>query len=411
MRTTTVRLKLSFLLIVVFCFSAFAETTLTRIDSRYKEGLRYRRENRYNAALKVWESILKTNPAHPETLKGMVELTFFLGRYEECARYGKQILETSPDEVDLYFYVGTALSYAGRMDDSRAVLEKGLQFDPGRSDLLFQLGDVELALDRLSSARSYYEKIFRAHPKDDLAAYKIGFTWATEGNAKKARRWLEKALKWNPGLAEAHFSLGLLELDAERWEAAQNRFEKTVALQHVHPRAFFYLSGLEQRNGNPLKEFYWLVRAEKYFPKASREKNHILKRQKELEGVFSKSTPQLRILSRHELPVALGDTPEAVSRLLGKPDAQNANGSLYIYNRLSLNIQFKLGKVTRIDLEAPYRKKVYGLAVGDPKEKVLEALGDSVIREEAQWRARFQDQWLVFELKKDKINKISLVSL
>lgn len=405
MTATTVPFKLSLLFILLFASSLGAETLQEDSQKLYLDAVRLRAENQFEEALKKLEFILARFPHHAGALAAYVELTYHLGKFDECVKRGEEALSQSPKNADLHLYIGSALSYVGRTDDAVAVLKKGAALDRRRVDFWMELGAVEQARGNLPQAEKYFKKVLELDPRQAQAALALGKIEAERGHRREARRWLEKAEAWNPNFAEPVFSLGVMALEDGDEASAEERFQKVLEIQHVHPQAFVYLAVIEEKKGRKLKEYAWMSRALPYFP---REEKHqrLDEKMRRIESEYGLAREKMENFARHEIPVELGQTAEEVMAELGVPGFRNTEGNLFLYSDRGIAVNFKEGKVTQLRLEEGFRGKIHGMKIGDPVEKLVQIYGAPGESEGGLLRYRFQNEIVTFHVEKGKIKDI-----
>lgn len=392
--------------LLLFSTFVLAENLQFDSDSLYEHGLRLRKANYFQQAMTQWEKVLETDPKHLNTLTGLTELHYFLGNFEKCLDYGTKAIKQNPSNVDLYFQVGSTFSYVGRNQEAVELLKKGFQLDPSRIDFLFQIAELEYALGSFKACRKTASEILKKEPKNLKAIQQIGLAWGAENKKKKARTWFEKALQKNASFSPALFSLALLDLENEQLDLAQQRLEQVVELEHVHPRAFFYLALLEQKKKNRLKEYYWLKRAETYFSKKSDEFQEILKRRELIEQAFSFSREQMEAYLQSDLLVELGDSKEEVVKQIGSPLVEKKQ--LFLYPKQGLALFFEQGNVVKIECEKSFTGKVHGFKIGDSLKDIVGLYGKGIKTPKGVWGMWVQNQIVTFELNQGRINKIIL---
>ncbi len=406
MTQTIVRLTFSFFLLLTGV--VFAELPKFDSDSLYQHGSRLRQENRFDSARLQWEKVLDQSPDHLPTLIALTELNHFLGKFELCIDYGTRALQQERRDPDLYFYVGTTLSYVGRNNEAVDLLQRGLQLDPRRIEFLFHLADIEMAQSNFSLARKWLKKSLNQLPRNPEAAQKIGMTWGAEGKKKKATEWFKKALKWKEDFAPALFSLALLDIENKQWPRAKQRLEQVIEIEKVHPRAFFYLALLAQKQNQTLKEYYWLNRASVYFSKKSDELAEIIQRKKEIELEWGCSASEMAAFVTDDFPVQLGDSKQEVRKKIGEPFFRNEKGTFFLYSEQHFALRFEGEQLVEIQIDPDFKGNVHGVRLGEESAKLQQIYGPPI--EEAQNRRlyRFKNQVVTFLVNQGRITEIIL---
>lgn len=88
---------------------------------------------------------------------------------------------------------------------------------------------------RYTLARSHFERSLDLDAAEPLTHYYYGWCLFYLGEYEKSRHAFEAHLSMQPGEGDAHFAIGLLDLDADDLAAAEVRFRKAIDLQQHNP--------------------------------------------------------------------------------------------------------------------------------------------------------------------------------
>lgn len=116
---------------------------------------------------------------------------------------------------------------------ARSVLEKLQEEHPDAPRVRFFLGLTYHKEGRYDLARSHYEAIISHGPVFEdyyKAQYFYGWCLYNLGEVRRARKSFEVFLEEDPGSSDAHFGLGLIELDEGQLDEAERHFLKAVSL-------------------------------------------------------------------------------------------------------------------------------------------------------------------------------------
>ena len=170
-------------------------------------------------------------------------LTFF--------RYGVQ---KYPRSAKLTVGLGVTLYAEGRYDDAVETLCAAVDLDPTDPKPFQFLGKVStVSPARMPDIRKRLEGFVHLYPNNGLANYYYAMSlWKRSEGEPVAdtgviEALLKKAIAANPDFYEAHFQLGILYQDQQKYPEAIREFEQTLALRPDFNRAHYRLFLLYSR--------------------------------------------------------------------------------------------------------------------------------------------------------------------
>ena len=89
---------------------------------------------------------------------------------------------------------------------------------------------------RYTQARPRFERAVELAPDYHPAYHFLGWCLYYLGELSPARAAFERHLDWMPNEGDSHFGLGLIDLDEDRLDAAEQRFRRAIELQADDPR-------------------------------------------------------------------------------------------------------------------------------------------------------------------------------
>jgi tetratricopeptide (TPR) repeat protein len=89
---------------------------------------------------------------------------------------------------------------------------------------------------RYALARPRFERAVELAPDYHPAYHFLGWCLYYLGELTQARTAFEQHLAWMPDEGDSHFGLGLIELDEDRLDVAEQRFHRAIELQAGDPR-------------------------------------------------------------------------------------------------------------------------------------------------------------------------------
>jgi tetratricopeptide (TPR) repeat protein len=165
-------------------------------------GIALREEGRVEEAIAHYREALRINPGHVNAAYNLGLALLDQGREEEAAAYTRRALRITPDDGDAHENLGVALARLGEMDEAIRHLEDAIRLDPGNS--IFR---NNLALALVDAGR-------------------------TGGGA------ILKNLGARPDVrADVHYRAGMIHLERDDIDGAQEYFREALAIDPGHSRA------------------------------------------------------------------------------------------------------------------------------------------------------------------------------
>lgn len=113
---------------------------------------------------------------------------------------------------------------------ARVRLRKILNRDPDDGQAAFLFGLSYHREKRYALARPWFEQAIEHAPDYQPTYYFLGWCLYYLGDTAASGEAFQQHQRFNPNEADTHFALGLLDLDADRLDAAEQRFRHTIAL-------------------------------------------------------------------------------------------------------------------------------------------------------------------------------------
>jgi tetratricopeptide (TPR) repeat protein len=204
----------------------------------------YVKLGKWQDAAPIFQSILQIKSDDVPSLLGLGQCELELKNYQQAANLLEQLLHQDPTQILAHFYLSKAYMGLGRTADAkyeadlhRTMLEQtsssGPQGDADRENKVWDQAR-QLLLDNKESAAL---QLFRDQSKGPFAtpagSYVLaGTLYSSMDRPNDAERCLRKALQMEPTVRGAHTSLGILALQQDNLDKAENEFKAELAL---HP--------------------------------------------------------------------------------------------------------------------------------------------------------------------------------
>jgi tetratricopeptide (TPR) repeat protein len=121
----------------------------------------------------------------------------------------------------------------GDYDGAEAALNKAIELSPGDPESQALLGWAQMLNEKYDEALMTFQKVLMREPQNALARINVGYICLKKGIFGEAIEHLSKAIRLDndkKATLYAHFYLGLVYLEREMYEDAENFFLKTLAL-------------------------------------------------------------------------------------------------------------------------------------------------------------------------------------
>ena len=186
------------------------------------------------------------------------------GRFEEARAAALAYRDADPAEGQADFVVGLAYEKQGNYEAARTWFAGALEKSPGDVIVHDYLGRSLFLLGRLAEARREFEALGAALPDEPKAAYGLGLVELEASRFDAARAAFERALELferskerDPRLyrarqgerAECHARLGEVHFALGRYEEARDELLLSTRLAPAHVSAFYTLSLVHRRLG------------------------------------------------------------------------------------------------------------------------------------------------------------------
>ena len=209
----------------------------------------YVKLGKWQDAAPIFQSILQVKSDDVPSLLGLGQCELELKNYQQAANLLEQLLRQDPTQILAHFYLSRAYAGLGRTADAkyeaelhRTMLEQasssGPQGDASQENKVWEQAR-QLLLDNKESAAL---QLFRDQSKGPFAtpagSYVLtGTLYSSMDRPNDAERCLHKALELDPTARGAHTSLGLLALQQNNLDKAENEFKAELAIHPNDPSA------------------------------------------------------------------------------------------------------------------------------------------------------------------------------
>src|SRR5258705_12447636 len=159
--------------------------------------------------------------------------------------------ETKSDEGEAFRNntLGFAYMNQQKFAEAQKYFEKALAADPKFAIARLNLGIALLSQQKLVPARLALEEATRLVPNDPYAWYNLGLVYKDTGETEKAIDAFQHVAQLSPE-ADAHYFLGYLYSQLQRYDEAIAEFQKALSAFPYHASSEFGIARAFQRKGD-----------------------------------------------------------------------------------------------------------------------------------------------------------------
>jgi choline-sulfatase len=182
------------------------------------------------AAIARCRELIAQRPDMPLSFLYLGQIAREAGDLNEAIDALRKAVALAPDNAESAALLGASLTQAGQAAEASAILE---QYERKHDPDVEVLSTHALALARMGRAKDALATLTRARDLDSsnaMLAVTAGTVNLMAGDRGAARDQFESALRMNPGLARAHSSLGILDLEDRRLADAAAHWKVATAI-------------------------------------------------------------------------------------------------------------------------------------------------------------------------------------
>ncbi|MEX0690466.1 MAG: tetratricopeptide repeat protein [Gemmatimonadales bacterium] len=162
------------------------------------------------------------------------------------------VVQASHIDASSMIQKGWNLLSLGDYEGSIAALDKALKYSPDNAQAESLLGWAQMKAELYDEALGTFQKVLTKEPANSLARINVGFVCLKKGIFGEAIEHLSKAIRLDndkKATLYAHFYLGLVYLEREMYEDAENFFRKTLELGPNLIEAYYELGRTQWYSG------------------------------------------------------------------------------------------------------------------------------------------------------------------
>jgi tetratricopeptide (TPR) repeat protein len=226
-----------------------------------QKALTLHQQGAFAEAKRLYEEILKHNPAHFDALHLSGLLAYQTSRLAEAEGLFRKAISIKPTFAPVHSNFGLALHDMNRFDDAVASYDRAITLNPDDAEALSNRGLALQALKRFDDALASFDKAIAIQPGYALAWSNRGLALRDLKRPDAALASFDRAIALSPAHYEAWLNRGLALQDLARMGEALASYEKAIALKPADASAWSNM-------GNILKDLKRLPDAIACYDKA-----------------------------------------------------------------------------------------------------------------------------------------------
>ncbi|MBP2283200.1 tetratricopeptide (TPR) repeat protein [Flavobacterium sp. CG_23.5] len=167
-------MKYLFLVLLMYSNSIWSQSNFDKAEKLFKE-------NKFEQAQAVFETVLKTNPADLKTIEYLGDIAGRNKSWDKTIIYYKKLVQLKPSEANYHYKYGGALGMKakesnkfkalGMIDEVKGAFEKAIVLNPKHIEARWALIELYIQLPGIvggsqSKAIKYSNELFRLSPVD-----------------------------------------------------------------------------------------------------------------------------------------------------------------------------------------------------------------------------------------------------
>jgi arylsulfatase A-like enzyme/Flp pilus assembly protein TadD len=208
---------------------------LEQLMTRAAEALR---QGRSDEAMGMYQRVIARRPDTEDAYRKLALVHWRAGRAEEAIATLETALRSGVTQSEVRIKLAQYLAESGQPDKAIALLEHDAGEDP---DALIALGNAYQLAGRSSEAVRTFRRLLDLDPANELAHENIGVVQLQAKDFAAAEISLRRALTLDPDLAGAHTALGVVLASTGRPAEAIDAWKRAVDIDRAELDALFNL--------------------------------------------------------------------------------------------------------------------------------------------------------------------------
>lgn len=284
------------------------------------------RNGQTDRAVVAIDAALKNNSQDPQLLALAGEAYMKAKRFSKATEFFEQASAFEPKAAEIRTALGLSRLAQGDAQHAIADLETATGLDSSSVNAAIPLIMTHVRMKNFDKALAVADKLEKDQQRNPLALQLKGTVQLEKGDIKAARAEFEKAVAIDPTYFPAVDRLAQLDIQDNKPELAQKRFEAVVEKDKKNLASMIALADLANSQGNRQLATTWLERAAKEIPDDPKpsmllashylrigEKDKALTLARNLQTLYPTKPEVLETLA--SMQAAAGDVPGALDTM------------------------------------------------------------------------------------------------
>lgn len=199
-------------------------------DAHYNLGLAYVAEEKFDEAVKEWQTVIRINPDFALAHYNLGYAYEDQGKFDEAAACYKNAITINPNLALAHCNLGGIYQKQDRLDEAVACCKKAITINPNLVEAHCNLGLAYAHQGKFDVAIACYKEAIAINPNFAEVHLNQGLAYKKQGRLDEAITCYKAAIRINPNLAEAHSSLGLAYASQRKLDEAIAAYEMAICL-------------------------------------------------------------------------------------------------------------------------------------------------------------------------------------
>lgn len=212
----------------------FTNPSLAKLGELSIQAEKYKCNQKYNDAIKVYEELLNNCPNYGVPLfiwlNSLGECYITLNKWAEAVKIFQKACEICHDNANVYAYIAKSLQRLGRWWQAAEAWEKAINLNANNAEWWFEKGKAEECMKRWDSASDAYEKAIELNDQFAEWHYRLGYAREKCGRAILAEEAYQEAIFRDKALDASQLGIGVFHANRSLWDDAVKAYERTIRL-------------------------------------------------------------------------------------------------------------------------------------------------------------------------------------
>lgn len=205
------------------------------------------------AAEQKYQSILKRQPGHVETLQHLAIMKLQAGNSTSALHFMQKALASAPNDPQILKNIAGVYFSQGELEKASAYAEKAISHEADNIDALAISGAVFYQQGQPDKAIEQFGKALKLNPQDIFARHDMARALCSIGKYEEAINHFQLALSRNPNFDECRFNLANMLIELKNYDAALSHYQHLLEDQPGNPGILLRLGSAYELAGRPDK--------------------------------------------------------------------------------------------------------------------------------------------------------------